>query len=135
LIDRYRPEDNPMAQPKVAIAWLKKEDWARWQKIDPDLPPLYAVARSGAEPTGRVSPEIRGTSAPSGPPSDHNGYADADEDRDEEESRKIGAGVAPCFAARRLVGEIQFHSNVLTGSQRRSGTSGSDWCSGFVTGL
>lgn len=28
-----------MAQPKVAIAWLKKEDWARWQKIDPDLPP------------------------------------------------------------------------------------------------
>jgi hypothetical protein len=28
-----------MAQTKVAIAWLKKEDWARWQKIDPDLPP------------------------------------------------------------------------------------------------
>ena len=26
-------------------------------------------------------PEILRTSAPSGPPSDHNGYADADEDR------------------------------------------------------
>ena len=24
---------------KLAIAWLKKEDWPRWQKIDPDLPP------------------------------------------------------------------------------------------------
>lgn len=22
----------------VAIAWLRKEDWPRWQAIDPDLP-------------------------------------------------------------------------------------------------
>jgi hypothetical protein len=28
-----------MAQTKVVIAWLKKEDRARWQKIDPDFPP------------------------------------------------------------------------------------------------
>jgi hypothetical protein len=32
--------------------------------------------------------------APSGPPSDHKGYADADEGRDDDESRKIGAGVS-----------------------------------------
>lgn len=24
---------------KVAIAWLRKEDWPRWQAIDPNLPP------------------------------------------------------------------------------------------------
>ena len=71
-------------------------------------------------------PEILRTSAPSGPPSHHNGYADADEDRDDDESRKIGGGIALCFAARRLVDEIQFQSNVLTGSQRRSGASGNE---------
>ena len=56
-------------------------------------------------------PEILRTSAPSGPPSHHNGYADADEHRDDDESRKIGGGIALCFAARRLVDEIQFHAN------------------------
>ena len=28
-----------MPQAKVAVAWLRKEDWPTWQKIDPDLPP------------------------------------------------------------------------------------------------
>lgn len=23
---------------KVAVAWLRKEDWPRWQAIDPELP-------------------------------------------------------------------------------------------------
>lgn len=25
--------------PKIAVAWLRKEDWARWQAIDSQLPP------------------------------------------------------------------------------------------------
>jgi len=24
---------------KVAVAWLRKEDWPRWRLIDPELPP------------------------------------------------------------------------------------------------
>lgn len=24
---------------KIAVAWLRKEDWPRWQAIDPELPP------------------------------------------------------------------------------------------------
>jgi len=27
-----------MARTKVAVAWLRKEDWPRWRMIDPELP-------------------------------------------------------------------------------------------------
>jgi hypothetical protein len=28
-----------MTKVKVAVAWLRKEDWKRWQEIDDQLPP------------------------------------------------------------------------------------------------
>jgi hypothetical protein len=28
-----------MMPTKVAVAWLRKEDWPRWRLIDPELPP------------------------------------------------------------------------------------------------
>jgi len=49
---------------KVAVAWLRKEDWPRWQEIDPELLPYdrwlskINQAIAAAERTGVVAEKV-----------------------------------------------------------------------------
>lgn len=38
-IEAYRLESRNV-NIKVALAWLDREDWPRWQEVDPSLPPF-----------------------------------------------------------------------------------------------